>query len=578
MNNYLHKFSSKVPLIGALMLFMMIAPTSLLSQNKAEIDSMAKEKGNAIRAQKKALVAKRALKNKYEKIDSYALAIPAEYEQDVVHLAGYLTLAPPCISREEKLRSIYTWITENIEFNWLLWAYENDYSLKTLPEEHRSAIRWRVFKWGMFFNKKRYAKISSLNSTLKYKRATEKGISELFDKLCYEGGLKSVKINGYKKPDLHERGDKIFRTNHNWNAVFLGKKWFHIDIINRFWIDDQDSMRKTMIPAEPMWQMTKKPLSMEGFINGKEDLYSENYNYSDSIKMVATLPPQKAKMTRAFMAHRFNPDNFSVIAYAYYNASKDMYLIAKSPKTGMKRAKEGYTLASKNYKIASGYLKSIKKTELKPVMKLTVSRNKTANKEKIGEFKVLKKELQAREKEGPPASTLQDDLAEIEEEYTEKEAELQESLTEELEEAGDHEAMLKLVNKKYDRLIDSTDREKKTDIAAAEFKDKEREHLWKKGLKATKDSIMEAEDQEEERFNRINKITKKQFAKDAKKNTKDTYTAKNMSKKAKKEAKKLKSKIKGIDKKRKLEAKKADKKAKEEAKKQAAKEKKKAKK
>jgi len=45
-----------------------------------------------------------------------------------------LSLAHPCVSREEKLRSIYTWTINNIKFDWYLWAYENKMGLKSIPD------------------------------------------------------------------------------------------------------------------------------------------------------------------------------------------------------------------------------------------------------------------------------------------------------------------------------------------------------------------------------------------------------------------------------------------------------------
>ena len=530
-----------------------------------------KKQQTAMDAKKAELRYKKYIKERYAHIDSYALAAPKELEITTKLLSSYLSLAPPCVSREEKLRSIYTWTINNIKFDWYLWAYENKMGLKSIPDSSRNIIKWQLYKLRM--NKKKYKKATTNASILEAGKATDKGLAQLFNTLCYEAGLKSIEITGYKKDDLWQKGDMIYRTNHKWNAIYLGKKWYFVDVSNHLWILDQKAMKKKMIPAEPMWQMTKKPISMNGFIMEKEQYFSEKYSYIDTIKSIRKMNPQKKKIARAKTINRFNNDHFNDIAYAYLEVSKEMFLLAKSPKTGMKKAQNGFNLAAKNFKIAAGYLKGIKKNELKPVSKRTINRNKAFNKEKAGEFKALSKELEALKKKGPPESTLEDDMAALNEKYADALINLDAQLIDKIKEAGDHDAMKSLIKRRYARIIDSTNKAQKTEIKVLKEADNSRAKLFQGKLKAKKDSIGEAGDLEDQRFNRIKKMTKKKLKNDLKTNSKDTFYAKSMAKKSKKEAKKMKSAIKKRLKDQKEEAKKQAGKDKEAAKKAAAKQK-----
>lgn len=542
---------------------------SLQAQSSNHSGKVAQKKGSSTLAAKKAALKKASLlQQRYGHIDSYALAAPAEVCINIKLLTSYLSLAPPCITREEKLRSIYTWLTHNIKFDWYMWAYENKLGYGAVPDSARNFVQWNLFKIRM--NDKKYKNSSTINSILDSRKATDKGISKLFIAMCYEAGLKGLEITGYKKDNLWQKGDMIYRTNHKWNAVYLGKRWNFIDIVNRYWILDQKEMKKNMIPSEPMWQMTKKPISMNGFINNREEYFSENYSYIDTIKSIQKMNPQKKKIARAKMINRFNPDNYSEIAYAYLEVSKEMFFLCKSPTMGMKKAQSGFDLAAKNFKIAATYLKGIKSSELKPVAKNTMNRNKAFNKDKAGEFKVKLKELDALKKEGPPESTLEDDLAMVNEEYSEKLSILETELAEKKQEAGDLKAMQKLVEISYTRRIDSVKKAQKEAIKAAQEKDKMRGSSFNDILKAKKDSISKAGDDEDDRFNRVKKITKKKLKNDLKVNTKDTFYAKNMAKKAKKEAKKMKGSIKKREKEIKENQKKQAAKDKEAAKKAAA--------
>lgn len=570
MNICLDKISNSLINWITILVFVCIG-ISTQGQSNSQLKEMAKKKGNALREEKEELKRQAELKAKYAFVDSYALAIPEHLTYDVKLLASYLSVAPPLITREEKLRAIYTWVTNNIKFDWYVWAYENQLSLKSMPDTLRSVLRWKTFK--MKVKDDKYNKYTSNENILKLRRASDKGLAQLFNTLCFEAGLKSLQIEGYVKDEMWLKGDPIYRINHKYNAIYLTDQWFFLDVLNKFWISDQEKMKKKMIPAEPMWQLTNKPISMDGFIFDKEDYYSTNYNYKDTIKSLRRLNPHKKKIARAQMVYRFNPDNNFHIGYAYLDVSRELYYVAKNPKTSLQKAQEGFTLASKNYKIASSYLKEIKKNELKPASKTIINRNKTMHKEKAGEFKVKIKELEADVKAGPPESTLEDDLAEVKADFDEKISVLKDQLLDEAAEVGEKSAMGKLIARKYDRLMDSTQKAYKREVIDLEFDEKTRLKNYDRKLKMRRDSIMEAEDKEDERFNRVRKTTKKKLKNDLKKNSKDIFYAKDMSKKAKGEAKKMKTAIKTRQKEEKAEAKKQAAREKEEAKKAAAKEK-----
>jgi hypothetical protein len=98
----------------------------------------------------------------------------------------------------EKVWSIFLWITHNI-----------DYDFDGIKKD----------KYGE----------QDANSILKSGFATSSGFSNLFNMLCDSFNIKSVLINGFSKGYGYNLGKHFTNYDHNWNAVYIDKKWYLVE-------------------------------------------------------------------------------------------------------------------------------------------------------------------------------------------------------------------------------------------------------------------------------------------------------------------------------------------------------------
>jgi hypothetical protein len=66
-------------------------------------------------------------------------------------------------------------------------------------------------------------------SVLKKKKAVGSGYTELYNRMCILAGIEAIGINGYSKV-IGYSGELDKDTNHAWNAVYLGNKWYLVDV------------------------------------------------------------------------------------------------------------------------------------------------------------------------------------------------------------------------------------------------------------------------------------------------------------------------------------------------------------
>jgi hypothetical protein len=155
---------------------------------------------------------------RWKSVDQHALAAPAEIEKDPATLARWLT--EPFTTPQEKLRAIYRWITEHIEYD--VKAYHEDRSSTEDPKlvltSHISACE---------------------------------GYSNLFEELALQAGIKNVRrINGFVKDARHQKGEAFAKSNHAWNAVLIDDQW---RLIDSTWGAGYDAGDRYMKRFEPMY-------------------------------------------------------------------------------------------------------------------------------------------------------------------------------------------------------------------------------------------------------------------------------------------------------------------------------------
>ena len=116
----------------------------------------------------------------------------------------------------EKVRAIFRWITDHI-----------DYNVKIFNRNNISP--------GLFYEEPddSSASLPSLNERVSAKVLNKRiafcdGYSRLFKTLCDFSGIKSEIITGYARTNFNRSGR--FNVNHTWNAVFLDSSWHLLDV------------------------------------------------------------------------------------------------------------------------------------------------------------------------------------------------------------------------------------------------------------------------------------------------------------------------------------------------------------
>lgn len=126
-------------------------------------------------------------------------------------------LTAPYNTQLEKVRSIFIWITEHIEYNTLRYqphsvTYHDD-GIESADDSlpYLLPLDERVAR-----------------TVLKRKHTVCTGYARLFKSLCDFAGIKSEVITGYARTNFNS--SKQFHCNHNWNAVMIDSNWYLLDV------------------------------------------------------------------------------------------------------------------------------------------------------------------------------------------------------------------------------------------------------------------------------------------------------------------------------------------------------------
>lgn len=114
----------------------------------------------------------------------------------------------------EKVRAIFRWITEHIDYNVMPFGNRKNVArqLYKEPEDTSAALPP--------LNERVAAKV--LNTGV----AFCEGYSRLFKTLCDHAGIKAEIIYGYVRTNNNRR----FAVNHAWNAVYIDSSWHLLDV------------------------------------------------------------------------------------------------------------------------------------------------------------------------------------------------------------------------------------------------------------------------------------------------------------------------------------------------------------
>ncbi len=121
-------------------------------------------------------------------------------------------------TQKEKVRAIFYWIAQNIEY--------------------RTQVHSRSSKYNSVFDDHFIADTTSTlqpldelvaDNVLKTRLAVCDGYARLFKTLCTYAGIEAEVISGYGRVGIDRVGNR-FRSNHSWNAVKLDSTWHLLDV------------------------------------------------------------------------------------------------------------------------------------------------------------------------------------------------------------------------------------------------------------------------------------------------------------------------------------------------------------
>jgi hypothetical protein len=187
----------------------------------------------------------------YDHVDEHVLNLKNLNEKDILQLTYHLT--KPFNKKDEKIRAVYRWITDNIEYD-----------------------------TSILNNKGKRAK--TFQDVLDKRKCVCNGYAILFKAMMNKISIECEIIYGYSKGYNYEIGNLFNENNmHAWNAVKINQKWHLIDATwgagyiddNRFvrsfndyyFFTPPEEMIKTHYPKERKWQLLTKKIYKDDFEN-----------------------------------------------------------------------------------------------------------------------------------------------------------------------------------------------------------------------------------------------------------------------------------------------------------------------
>ena len=216
-----------------------------------------------------------AFSEDYERIDLQSKSIPSEL-RTIDQITNHLT--KNSLTKKEKVRAIYIWISYNIKYDLELLKSVGSTTDKT-PE-------------------------NLISDVLEKRKGVCAHYAHLFHAMCMSSGIKSYFVSGYTR----DEDGKIANVSHAWNAVFIDDKFYQIDATwaagyfqdnkyvhqfrDLYFLIKPSEFIKTHIPFDPIWQFLENPLSSKDIqlANWTKLKSKGNYNYVDSIGVSENLP------------------------------------------------------------------------------------------------------------------------------------------------------------------------------------------------------------------------------------------------------------------------------------------------
>jgi hypothetical protein len=121
-------------------------------------------------------------------------------------------LSAPYFAEGDKVRAIYSWITQNVSYN--AGFYNASKRSKPAADPTDTMTIWKSGD-----------EMTAIR-VMHRKMTVCEGYAKLFKVLCDYAGIESRVIYGYVRTNV---GSRRFRTNHTWNAVRIDSSWHLLD-------------------------------------------------------------------------------------------------------------------------------------------------------------------------------------------------------------------------------------------------------------------------------------------------------------------------------------------------------------
>jgi len=219
-----------------------------------------------------------------------------KYDGDIARLTKQLT--DPFADKLLKVRAIFRWITDNIEYDYKFYNKTSYKGKEPKPFE--------CFGDSMTCEtKKQVWENSYINKALDNKKAVCQGYSMLFARMCKIAGVEAEVVPGYIRTQYYEVGN-MGDLDHAWNSVLINGSWYLVDVtwaaggctadedgkllafvkrLNEYyWLTPPADFAKNHYPEEPKWVL---------IANYKQDDFAANpYYASDEVGNIKLISPK----------------------------------------------------------------------------------------------------------------------------------------------------------------------------------------------------------------------------------------------------------------------------------------------
>lgn len=195
----------------------------------------------------------------------------------------------------EKFRAIYTWICQNIENDYVIYA-KNKKQRERYPYGSPELRTWNQSLQEQFFKKLK-----------KNKKTICSGYAYLLKEMAYLADIKCEIIDGYGRDAKANIGGNGF-VNHTWSAVELNGKWYLcdatwssgyflmpdrkyvFDYFDAYFLADPEIFARNHYPLDQKWLLLDHPFLLQEFLNAPL-IYKYAFKYP-----IIPQAPQKMKL------------------------------------------------------------------------------------------------------------------------------------------------------------------------------------------------------------------------------------------------------------------------------------------